>query len=275
MSTQYLLGTCIRFPSIIRSYLKLTSFFKLNENYTIKIETDRYLLKTANHYREIFQLLLLRYRNFLSRSGTFMSFGIDLDEFDSTCDHLIVIDKVKKKICGTYRLRASTYTDVFYSENEFDLNDFLKIPGIKLELGRACIDKQCRDGAVINLLWKGIGLYAKKSQARFLFGCSSIKTLNKDIASSYYRYFKANNLIGAKYKIFPLPQYKENLDCSKELITNTKIELPPLLRIYLAGGAKIYGSPAFDYSFKCIDFLTILDLNQLNLSFKRRFFKEI
>jgi len=274
MSSQYLIDTCFRFPGIVKKYFKLTELLNFNENYQVRIETERYLLKTANCYTEIFFILLLRYRNFLSRASTLISFGIDLDKFDSTCDHLIVIDKVDKKICGTYRLRATTYTDKFYSESEFNLDDFLKTPGVKLELGRACIDKSYRNGAVIDLLWRGIGSYAKKCQARYLFGCSSIQTLDTTEASRIYKYFVKNGLIGSDYIVSPHAHYRRDLDYSNKVGLNDidKFKVPPLLRTYFQGGAKVYGSPAFDYSFKCIDFLTIMDIRHLNHSFKRRYF---
>ena len=49
--------------------------------------------------------------------------------------------------------------------------------------------------------------------------------------------------------------------------------IPPLLRSYFTAGAKVYGEPALDLDFKCIDFLTILDVNNLTSGYKRRYFK--
>ncbi|MCB5295473.1 MAG: hypothetical protein LHW52_02880, partial [Candidatus Cloacimonetes bacterium] len=39
--------------------------------------------------------------------------------------------------------------------------------------------------------------------------------------------------------------------------------IPSLLNSYLKAGAKVCGSPALDRSFKCIDFLTLLDVSEL------------
>jgi putative hemolysin len=49
--------------------------------------------------------------------------------------------------------------------------------------------------------------------------------------------------------------------------------LPPLLLSYINAGAKVIGKPAFDQDFNCLDFLTILKLQDLRSSFKKRYFK--
>ncbi len=47
--------------------------------------------------------------------------------------------------------------------------------------------------------------------------------------------------------------------------------LPPLLRSYLHAGSKVHGFPALDIDFQCADFLTILDLRNLNKKFFERY----
>ncbi|NLO44190.1 MAG: hypothetical protein GX106_04435 [Candidatus Cloacimonetes bacterium] len=42
-----------------------------------------------------------------------------------------------------------------------------------------------------------------------------------------------------------------------------KDRIPSLLMSYLNVGAKVYGSPALDREFQCIDFLTLLDTRNL------------
>jgi putative hemolysin len=46
--------------------------------------------------------------------------------------------------------------------------------------------------------------------------------------------------------------------------------LPPLCRAYLKAGAYVGGAPAWDWEFKCIDFLTILRRDDLNKSLWKR-----
>ena len=47
--------------------------------------------------------------------------------------------------------------------------------------------------------------------------------------------------------------------------------VPPLFRAYLSIGTKVAGEPALDRQFKTIDFLAVLDLNDLAPQNRRRF----
>jgi putative hemolysin len=46
--------------------------------------------------------------------------------------------------------------------------------------------------------------------------------------------------------------------------------IPSLLHSYLRIGAKVCGIPALDKSFRCIDFLTLLDVRELERTYTRR-----
>lgn len=50
---------------------------------------------------------------------------------------------------------------------------------------------------------------------------------------------------------------------------------PRLFSAYLSVGASIAGPPALDYDFKTIDFLTILDIENMSRIGRKHFFKTI
>ena len=67
-------------------------------------------------------------------------------------------------------------------------------------------------------------------------------------------------------------QINQYLDTFKkfDIKTETAEELiPPLLKSYLKAGSKVCGEPALDRKFRCVDFLTILDVKLLSNSFQR------
>lgn len=238
----------------------------------INIETKHYTLKTASTMNELMSLFKLRYECFLEENNS-QDEGYDLDEFDHLCDHLLIQDKEGNTV-GTYRVLCSLYNDTFYSQNEFVMDSFLAAPGVKVELGRACIDRAHRNGHVIDLLWKGIGEYCTLTSASFLFGCSSIKTVDSQKASSLTQYFSQTDTMETSYSIIPTDKYSmEIYDCQIDE-GEMKKEVPPLLRSYFNAGAKVQGEPALDREFHCIDFLTVLDITQITSSFKRRYFAQ-
>lgn len=109
----------------------------------------------------------LRYRVFVEEEKNMRmrnDEGLEKDEYDAFCEHLIVKDLDSEQIVGTYRLlpgdRALQHIG-FYSETEFDLTGFHPYKAKTLELGRSCITPEYRSGKAIQLLWEGIAAYIK------------------------------------------------------------------------------------------------------------------
>ncbi len=103
--------------------------------------------------------------------------GLDVDQFDNVCDHLLVEAATTGEIVGTYRLQTGNNAALklgYYSEQEFDFAPFESIREETVELGRACIAKEHRNMVVLGLLWKGTAQYSKIYGSRYLIGCSSI-----------------------------------------------------------------------------------------------------
>ncbi len=244
------------------------------------LDTQRFLIKTVENGHELEKALRLRYEVFYKEvldKNAF--FSIDTDEFDFVCDHLIIVDKDSEKVVGTYRLISSTYSDRFYSETEFFIENVKSIRGNKLELGRACVHKDYRNGVTIALLWKGISEYMKKVDAKYLFGCSSINTTDIIEISLIYEYIKELHLSPEDSRVYPREKYKmKQIDYYLDAIERLNIKaetveelIPPLLKSYLKAGSQICGEPALDRKFRCIDFLTVLNLELLNKSFQKKY----
>ncbi|MGZ3744445.1 MAG: GNAT family N-acetyltransferase [Pseudobdellovibrionaceae bacterium] len=245
-------------------------------------EVGPFVVKTVESVEELKKALRLRYQVFHQEMiGKSKEAGIDVDEFDFLCDHLAIIEKKTNKMVGTYRLNCSEFSQDYYSAREFNLNRILAQPGIKLELGRACIHKDFRRGVVISLLWRGIAEYMSLSQAQLLFGCASIKTENPRQAALLYKYFLNKGRIIPDYlviptKIYTMPKLDLWIQYFQHPLTEMEIKeveelLPPLCRAYLRIGAYIGGEPAWDAEFKCIDFLTILHREDLNRTLWKRY----
>ncbi len=239
----------------------------------INIERDDYIIKTAETGAELEETLRLRHDVFYKELiGKKLPYEIDIDRFDTRCDHLILVDRKTEDIVGTYRLIASTFSPDFYSEGEFDLYDIKRLDGVKLELGRACIEKGYRNGQTIVLLWQGLNEYMNKIQAKYLFGCASVKTTDSIKIAVLQRYVQQYHYTQPHIRVTPNKKYriKDLAHIVSVLEQNTANEkktarlIPNLLNSYLALGALICGEPAYDPEFKCMDYLTILDVEAMN-----------
>ncbi|MCP4911645.1 MAG: GNAT family N-acetyltransferase [Oligoflexia bacterium] len=250
----------------------MSEFLGYQNHCYVEIESKKYTLKTATNLSEIYQALKLRNKCFFE-----LEQGIDKDSFDALCDHLIIIDNETQGVVGTYRVISDSFNMPFYSEGEFNLDQVKKLRGVKMELGRACISVEHRNGAVIDLLWKGIGKYAKELKADWLFGCSSVKTTSAVSMSKLNSYLKSKDLILNDIKIsvnepFIHPALKSgDLEVSDSDIAEGKEYLPNLVKSYLMAGAKVSPVAAYDEEFKCFDLLTLLKIDEMSSSYKRRY----
>jgi putative hemolysin len=197
--------------------------------------------------------------------------GLDVDPFDSFCDHLMVRDLESGRLVGTYRLQtgeiAARYLG-YYGETFFDFSAYQSIRKEVLELGRACVHEDFRNMMVLHSLWKGIAIYATRVRARYLLGCNSISSQDENYGMAMYESLKEKHLVEQALRTMPQP----GCGCRStgEVVS---ISRPPrLFRAYLDISAKVCGPPAIDRDFKTIDFLTLVDLVKLPDRFRTRFF---
>ncbi len=272
-------STAVPFPQLLsRPYL--IQFSNYTANVAIEIDKGEYLIKTANTIDELDMVFRLRHSVFIEELlGRKNLFGVDIDRFDKRCDHLMVIEKATGKCLGTYRLISNIYSDEFYSATEFHLGSFLNLEGVKLEIGRACIDREYRKSNMMGLLWEGIYAYLGKIGARYIFGCSSIMTRDRTSIASLYWYLEERNYVRTDFGIRPrkkyaIPTLSDDVSTVRILGSEyvekaAKEVLPRLLQDYFKFGAYVCGEPAFDAAFKCADLFTVLDLNDLNHSYRK------
>lgn len=265
-----------KFPLVFR----LNRLRFLEPRVEVLIETAQFTVETISNPSDLREIFRLRYdvffREFAGRGDRFSLMPYDLDLHDFACDHLAVREKETGKLVATYRLlfQEEGESKSFYTETEFDLTEFREVRGNKLELGRACVHKDFRSGTVISLLWKGLCQYAKKTNTRYMFGCSSLCRM--EFASLPYILEQLNKreclVTGVSVPVkrdYNLKSYPQLL-LPKE-ISETAKSMPSLMNMYLLAGAKMGAEFAYDEEMDCLDFFTVLDFTRLPPSFERRF----
>jgi len=262
----------------------------------IHADAGRYRLRLAEtaHDREAACRLRFKVFNIELGEGLESSFqtGLDIDRFDTVCEHLLVEDKTTRSVVGTYRMQSGETAGRrlgYYSQQEFNLDPYEPLRPEVLELGRASIDRDHRTPEVLMLLWRGIAQYATDMGLRYLLGCSSLNS--NDPVEGWQMYRQLENFrVSPEFETTPTAAYA----CPQELeernaqpfafqrdrltqveprteLTRTAVKVPKLLKTYLAIGARIAAAPAWDREFRTIDFLTLLDLKLLSAAARNRF----
>jgi len=200
--------------------------------------------------------------------------GRDEDEFDASCQHLVVRDRRDGVTVGTYRVQtaaAAARGNGFYTATEFDLGAIP--PAIldgALELGRACIARAHRNTRVLSLLWRGIAEIARREDKRFLFGCCSLTSQDPREGRSLLDVLAARGALHPSIRVRP----RSGFQCWPLLDGSAgepSVTVPRLFDMYLALGARVCGEPAIDRAFGTIDYLVLFDLLDLDAKSRRRF----
>jgi putative hemolysin len=219
----------------------------------------------------------LRYRIFAKEMGARLkteSEGLDYDEVDEYCDHLIVYDNINRKIVGYTRLLSQDQAQRlgrFYSQDEFELDQILALPGRFLEIGRTCVDPDYRGSAVLTTLWSALAQYASEGGFDYLLGCASITPGPSGYAvDAVYRNFDAKNMAPAGLRVEPIVPVPEDLRCRRD-----ESGIPPLLKAYLRFGALVCGEPYWDKDFNCMDVFILLPLEQLQERYSKHYLRGI
>lgn len=253
----------------------------------VRAEVGKYRLRIAESPEDRDAACRLRFKVFNIEMGEGLECsyqtGLDTDKFDLFCEHLLVEDKVTRRIVGTYRMQSGVTAASnlgYYSEQEFHFAPYEALRAGILELGRASIDREHRTPEVLTLLWRGIAQYATDMGLRYLVGCSSLNS--QDPSEGWQMYHQLEHYrVSPEFATEPTAAYAcpteheganaQPSPCQHGSSLPTLPKVPRLLRTYLAIGARICAPPAWDREFGTIDFLTLLDLKMLSSSARNHF----
>ena len=239
----------------------------------VRATSGKLVLSMASTPEELREVQRLRYKVFIETMGLsslVREDGLDSDEFDEHCDHLIVRDANTLKVVGTYRLLSASRARKIgrvYSEGEFDLGRLNNLRNRMVEAGRACIHPDYRGGSVIMLLWSGLAEYMRRENCDYLAGCASISLADGGHnAVAVFQSVIGQHLAPSEYRVTPhLPFPFSKLEAAQ------KPQVPPLLKGYLRSGAWICGEPAWDPDFESADLFLLLPLANLDGRYARHY----
>lgn len=231
----------------------------------------RLVVRLARNQAEITAFQALRYRIFYEEMSAVAGprtamLARDCDDFDSICDHLLVIDLSRGRgmVVGGYRLLRSSVArrrGGFYTAAEYDIAALAARPGEMLELGRSCVHAGYRRGAVIQLLMRGIAAYIDRHRIGLIFGCASLPGTDPQDLALPLSYLAHNHLAPPNLRTTALAdRYVEMKRMPHGAIDpRTAISaLPPLIKGYLRAGGMV-GDGA------------VIDAQRISHKFRRRY----
>jgi putative hemolysin len=234
-----------------------------------------YRLAFARSEEDIRATQRLRYQVFAEELGARLRCripGHDSDLYDPFCEHLVVRAGASQDIVGTYRVlspAAARQVGAYYSEGEFDMSCLENLRPQMVEVGRSCIHRDHRSGAVITMLWAGVADYMVRHGYEYLIGCASIGMADGGHnAANLFRQLSPTQIAPIDYRVQP-----HNRLPFERLANGLPAFMPPLIKGYLRAGAWVCGEPAWDPDFNTADILLLLPLSRFNARYARHFVK--
>jgi putative hemolysin len=234
--------------------------------------TRGYSLLIADDADQVAAAQRLRHRVFATELGARLAPGtpgLDVDDLDPYCDHLVVRDDETGEVVGTYRMLTPARAAAAgrrYGDGEFDLSRLAPLRDQLVETGRSCVHPEHRTGAVVNLMWAGIARYLHLHNLRWLGGCASVP-----LADGGHTAAGVRALAFAKHLAPPTLRVTPRNPWTGPAAPEGRTAVPPLLRGYLRLGSWVCGEPAHDPDFGVADFYVLLSTDRMDPRYRRHF----
>jgi len=241
--------------------------------YTLLLSTDPELIEAAQR---------LRHDVFTSEPGFALAGatdGRDADRFDEYCDHLLVREDNSGELVGCYRMLpppGAIAAGGLYTATEFDVGALDPLRPELVEMGRAVVREDHRNGGVVLLMWAGILAYLDRCNYEYVTGCVSVPVHGADEEAPGSQIRGVRDFVlrrhGApeQYTVYPYRPVTVDGKGLDDIDPPGRVAVPPLMRGYLRLGAQVCGEPAHDPDFGVGDFPALLDKRRADTRYLRR-----
>ncbi|OBI71310.1 GNAT family N-acetyltransferase [Mycobacterium sp. E740] len=241
--------------------------------YSLLLSTDATLVEAAQR---------LRHQVFTAEPGYALAGradGLDADRFDEHCDHLLVREDRTGELVGCYRMlppAGAIGAGGLYAATEFDVRGLDSLRPSLVEMGRAVVRADHRNGGVVLLMWAGILAYLDRCGYDYVTGCVSVPThgCSDEVPGAQIRgvrdVVRHRHAAPARYTVHPHNPVRLGGRDLDDIDPPARITVPPLMRGYLRLGAQVCGEPAHDPAFGVADFPALLDKRRADIRYLRK-----
>lgn len=233
--------------------------------YSVGISTDPADIEAAQR---------LRYLTFAEEMGATLPQAIpgplsgemiDVDQFDPYSEHLLARDVTTGQTVGCYRLlppEGARAAGGLFADTIFDIGGLNELRPTLVELGRASVHPEHRNGAVMGLLWAGIIRYQELTGHEWGIGCLSVRMEDGGPRGALVRGVR-DAAFGAhpappQYRVTPRNPVRVNGLSLSELPDPGRVRIPPMVQGSLRIGGVICGEPSYDADFDMADFVVLI-----------------
>lgn len=231
----------------------------------------RYKARLAETPEDVISCQQLRYVGFMQARGlTDDESGLDVDEFDAHCRHMMVEDTRSGQLVCCFRmmpLENGSQISRSYSAKYYDLEALKSYEGRLVEMGRFVVHPAWKDPAIVRVAWAAMTRFVEDEKVDLLFGCSSFEGNDADEYADAFALLKEKHIAPKRW----LPRVK-----APEVVLfgrrfrlrrpNMKLavsRMPPLLRTYLMMGGWVSDHAVVDPHLKTLHVFTGVEISRV------------
>ena len=204
--------------------------------------------------------------------------GADIDRFDEYCEHLLVREENSGELVGCYRMLSpagAIAAGELYIATEFDVHALDPLRPSLVDMGRAVVRQDHRNGAVVLLMWAGILAYLDRRGYDYVAGCVSVPlSADGEAPGAHMRgvrdFVLSRHAAEPQHWVYPHRPVLVDGRHLDDIDAPARPAIPALMRGYLRLGARICGEPAYDPDFDVGDFPALLDKRRADTRYLRR-----
>lgn len=235
-------------------------------------ETEKkFIVRFAANAKDIRAAQILRYRCFNNGAD-----GVDEDQYDAACQHILIEDASNGELISTCRLMHlpnPAEIEKSYSAQYYGLSALRAFEGAALEMGRFCISPEVNDPTVLRLAWSEVTKFVDQHDIGLLFGCSSFEGTSFQPYEDAFALLKERHIAPRRW--LPRPKARTIIDFAKRLRPkkpNLKLAqkaMPPLLRTYLTMGGWVSDHAVVDKKMNTLHVFTGVEIKLIPPARKR------
>jgi len=192
--------------------------------------------------------------------------GVDRDDFDARCQHILIEEIATGALVGSFRLLPlpdGTAVAGSYSAQFYDLSGLARLKGPMAEIGRFCLHPAHTDPDILRVAWGALTAHVDANAVGMLFGCSSFPGTDAMAYSDAFALLRDRHLAPAAWH--PGPKAPEIHAYTKARhqtpdLKRANATMPPLLKTYLMMGGKVSDHAVVDREMNTLHVFTGLEI---------------
>lgn len=236
-----------------------------------KLRKGRYAARLAETQADIVAAQQLRHLAFVEKSGgTQRDGGLDADDFDALCQHILVHDtRTGVLVCCFRMLPLVNGTDIgrSYSAQYYELSALETFDGPMVEMGRFCIHPDYNDPDILRVAWGAMTRFVDETGVEMLFGCSSFAGTEAETYSDSFAMLSQRHLAPRRWlprvKAPRVFRFAERLRTRNPDRKEAMRRMPPLLKTYLTMGGWVSDHAVVDTHMNTLHVFTGLEIRAI------------